>query len=145
MAQQDLEIRQGSTFEWLIQVNDVNDVPLDMVGYTGATAGARGMIRATYAGAVIKSFAITILNKTGVQAAIAAKTCHLTTAQIAALQLATVGSCYLLVRLTATDTAAIPAATQGTSYYYDIEVEDTTGFVFKPYYGVITMLPEATK
>lgn len=137
-----LEIIQGSTFEWLIQINDVNDVPLDMVGYTGGTAGARGMVRRAYSdAAATKSFTINILNKTGVLAAVAAKTLHLTTSQIAALQADTVGSCYLKVRLTSTETAALAKGT----YVYDIEIEDTTGFSFKPYSGEITVTAEATK
>jgi len=138
----DLEIVQGSTFEWLILVKDVNDAPLNMVGYTGGTAGARGMIRRAYSdAAATKSFTITILNKTGVVAAVAAKTLHLTTTQIAALELDAVGSCYLKVWLTATETAALAKGI----YVYDIEVEDTTGFSFKPYSGEITVTAEATK
>lgn len=142
MATRDISIIQGATFEWLLLVNDVNGAPLDMTGFVGGTAGGRGMIRKKYSDvAALKSFAITIINKTGVLAAITAGTCHLTTAEIAALELDTAGKCYLLIRLSATDTAAL---TKGAAVY-DIEIEDTTGFVFKPYTGAVNVTPEATK
>lgn len=142
MATKNIKITQGSTFEWWMLVNDVNGAPLDMTGFTGGTAGARGKIRKKYTDATaLASFTITILNKTGLLAAIAAGTAHLTTAEIADLQPDTVGKCYLLIRLTATETAALVKATG----VYDIEVEDSTGFVFKPYTGSATVGPEATK
>lgn len=138
----DIEVIQGSTFEWLMLINDVDDVPLDMASFTGGTAGARGKIRKYYTSVTsTEDFTITVLNKTGVLAAIAAGTCHITVAEIAALKLDAVGSCYLLVRLTAVETAAV---TKG-NYVYDIEVEDLTGFVFKPYMGACEVLPEATR
>lgn len=142
MATKNITIVQGSTFEFLGLVNDVNGAPLDMTGFTGGTAGARGMYRKKYTdAAALETFTITILNKTGVLAAIAAGTCHLTTAEIAALKADTYGKCYLLIRLTATETAALVRATG----VYDIEVEDTTGFVFKPFAGTVTVGPESTK
>lgn len=140
--QLDIEITQGSTFELLALIKDINGSPLDMTGFTGGTAGARGSVRKKYAdAAALKTFAITILNKTGVLAAIAAGTCHLTIAEIGALQPDTVGKCYLLIRLTATDTAALVKG----SGVYDVELEDTTGFVFKPFTGAASFSPEATK
>lgn len=138
----DIEITQGSTFEWLILVNDVNGVPLDMAGYAGVTAGVRGSIRKRYTDPTpLKSFAISILNNTGVLAAIAMGKCHLTTEQTAALVPDSSGSCYLLVILSAADTAALP---KGDSVY-DIEIEDTYGYVFKPFSGSCAVSPEATK
>lgn len=142
MATKDIKITQGSTFEWWMLIKDVNGTPLDMAGFTGGTAGARGKIRKKYSdAAALASFTITILNKTGMLAAITAGTAHLTTAEISALQPDTSGKCYLLVRLTATETAALAK----TTAVYDIEVEDSTGFVFKPYTGTVTVGPEATK
>ena len=138
----DIEITQGSTFEWLILIKDVNGAPLNMTTYTGGTAGSRGMVRKKHTDATpLKTFTITTLNKTGVLAAIAAGTCHLTTAEIAALEPDTAGKCYLLVRLPASDTSTLVKG----SAVYDVETEDTTGFVFKPYTGAVTIGPEATK
>ena len=143
MAQLDIEITQGSSFEWLMLINDVNGEPLDMVDYDNVVAGnVRGQIRKKYTDAVAtETFHISILNKTGVLAAIAASTVHLTTAEIAALEPDTSGSCYLLCLLSATETAAVAKGT----YVYDIEIEDTLQYVFKPFYGTATVSPEATK
>lgn len=139
--QQDLSMEQGTTFEWLVLINDVNGVPLNMSGYVGGTAGARGMIRKRYSDTtILKSFTISILNSTGVNTAITAGQVHLATADVAALQPLASGSCYLLIRLVAADTAALP-----TTCVYDIEIEDTTGYVFKPYRGNISVLPESTR
>ena len=141
-TQFDLTVIQGSSFEWLIKVLDVNGSPLNMTGYTGGTAGARGQIRKKYEDvSPTKSFTITILNKTGINSAITAGNCHLTTQEIADLEPDSAGKCYLLVRLPASDTTSLIKG----NYFYDIEVEDTTGFVFKPYFGQVSVLPEATK
>lgn len=142
MTTKNIKIVQGSTFEMLALIKDVNGDPLDMTGFTGGTAGARGVYRKKYTdAAALETFTITILNKTGVEAAIAAGTCHLTTAEIAALEPDTSGKPYLLIRLTATETAALAKATG----VYDIEVEDTLGFVFKPFTGTVEVGPESTK
>lgn len=142
MAILNLDISQGSTFELLLLVKDVNKDPLDMTLYSGGTAGARGMIRKKYSDtSPIETFTISILNKTGVLAAIAVSQCHITDEEIAALELDTSGKCYLLIRLTAAETAALA---KGVAYY-DVEIEDTYGFVFKPITGTVTIGPEATK
>lgn len=142
MAQLDIEITCGSSFEWLTLINDVNGVPLDMADYIGATAGARGMIRKKYADTIAtETFTISKLNNTGILAAIQNSTCHLTDAQVAALEPDSSGSCYLLILLSASETSAIPKGT----YVYDIEIEDTYGYVFKPYSGTCSVNPEATK
>lgn len=142
MEQQDLEVTQGSTFEWLMLINDINGSPLDMNSYTGGTAGARGKIRKKYTDlAATASFTCSILNNTGVSAALTSGTLHLTTAEIAALKADTYGKCYVLATLPATTTAGIAKGT----YVYDIEIEDGTGFVFKPYAGTVIVSPEATK
>lgn len=142
MAILNLDISQGSTFELLLLVKDVNKDPLDMTLYSGGTAGARGMIRKKYSDtSPIETFTISILNKTGVLAAIAVSQCHITDEEIAALEPDTSGKCYLLIRLTAAETAALA---KGVAYY-DIEIEDTYGFVFKPITGTVTIGPEATK
>jgi len=138
----DIKITQGSTFEMLALINDVNGVPLDMTGFVGGTAGARGMYRKNYTDTTpLETFNISILNKTGVTNAISVGTCHITTAEIDALQPDTAGKCYLLIRLTAVETAALA---KGTGVY-DIEVEDVTGFVFKPFTGAVTVGAEATR
>lgn len=135
-------IKQGDTFEWLFLVNDINGTPLDMSGFTGETAGVRGMLRKYYTDTTPKAtFDTFILNKTGIEAAIAAGTCHLTTAEIAALKADVNGSCYALARMDADVTAGLAKG----AYVYDIEIEDTTGFVFTPYVGSFTVNPEATK
>ena len=142
MAIQNIDIVQGSTFELLLLVKDVNKNPLDMSLYVGGTAGARGMIRKKYSDTLpIETFTISILNKTGIEAAIANSTCHLSDEEIAALEPDTSGKCYLLIRLTAAETAALA---RGLAYY-DVEIEDTFGFVFKPIYGQVTIGLEATK
>lgn len=136
MPIKNLTITQGDTFEWLIPINDVNGVPLDMSGYIGGTAGARGGIyKKSSDPAPVKSFAVTIVNKTGVLAAIAADLFRATTAEIAALSADNTGKRYLLVRLTAADTKAIAVG----GYVYKIEIEDTLAFVFKPYKGNVTI------
>lgn len=143
MATRNLEITNGSTFELLALINDVNGTPLNMTGYTGGTAGARSKIRKKASDvAASATFTVSILNKTGVLAAIAAGQCHITTAEIAALKADSVGKCYVLLRLTATDTAALA---KGCYQIWDLEIEDTSGFVFKPFTGSVTVLPEATK
>lgn len=135
-------VKQGDSFEWLILILDVNSSPLDMTSYTGTTAGARGMIRKKYSDALpTETFTISRLNKTGILSAISNSLCHLTTAEIAALQTDASGKCYLLVTLAATETAGMLKGT----YYYDIEIEDTKGFVFTPYTGTFTITQEATK
>lgn len=137
----DIEILQGTTFDWLMLAETVDKTPLDMTGFTGGTAGARGMIRKSKAAAATASFVISILNKTGVIAAKAAGTCDITAAEIAALEPDTSGKCYLLITLTATATAAITAGT----YKYDIEMEAPTGRVHKPYMGAFVVRDEQTK
>lgn len=142
MAILNLDISQGSTFELLLLIKDVNKDPLDMTLYTGGTAGARGMIRKKYSDTLpIETFTISILNKTGVLAAMAVSQCHITDEEIAALEPDTAGKCYLLIRLTAAETAAL---TKGVAYY-DVEIEDTYGFIFKPIQGTVTIEQEATK
>jgi hypothetical protein len=139
---QDIEIIQGSTFEWLILVKDVNGLPLNMTTYTGGTAGVRGKIRKKTSSAdVITSFTVSILNNTGVLAAMTAGRCHLTTAQIAALQTDAVGKCYALLILEAATTDTIGKG----PYVYDVEIEDTTGFVFMPFSGAVTMVMQVTR
>ena len=136
MPVKNLIITQGDTFEWLIPVNDVNGNPLDMSGYTGGTAGARGGIyRKSSDAAPVKPFAVTILDKSGVLAAIAADLFRATDAEIAALSADNTGKRYLLVRLTATETKAVAVG----GYMYKIEIEDTLGFVWKPYKGQVTV------
>ena len=138
----DIEITQGSTFELLIPINDVNGAPLDMTGYTGGTAGARSKIRKAYSDAAATcSFVAAILANAGILTAISNGQCHLTTADIAALEPDASGKCYILLTLSATATAAIPKG----NYVWDCEIEDTYGFVFKPYRGAVTVLPEVTK
>lgn len=142
MATQNLVISQGSTFELLLLVRDVDKDPLDMTFYIDGTAGARGMIRKRYSDtSPIETFTISILNKTGILEAIAISQCHISEEDIEVLEPDTSGKCYLLIRLTATETAALA---KGIAYY-DIEVEDTFGFVFKPLVGSVTIVPEATK
>lgn len=46
-----------------------------------------------------------------------------------------------MATLSATDTAAMSAG----SYVYDIEIEDTAGFVLKPLRGKAKVLPEVTR
>lgn len=138
----DLEIIQGSTFEFLALIKDVNDLPLDMDTFTPVPAGARGMIRKKYSDAQeIVEFDIAVMNKNNIVAEEALGGIHLTTAEIDALEPATSGKCYLLITLSATATAGIPKG----NYVYDIEIEDLTGFVFKPFSGNVSVLPEATK
>lgn len=141
MSIKDIEIKQGKTFEWLILALDVNGAPLNMAGFTGGTAGSRGMIRKRYSDTTpVATFDMVVLNKSGVLDAVASGACHLTTAQIAALEENSAGVCYILVTLAAAATAVIP---QG-EYVYDIETEDTTGFVDENYRGQVVVLPEAT-
>lgn len=136
MPVKNLIITQGDTFEWLIPVNDVNGNPLDMSGYTGGTAGARGGIyRKSSDADPIKPFAVTILDKSGVLAAIAADLFRATDTEIAALSADNTGKRYLLVRLTATETKSVAIG----GYMYKIEIEDTLGFVWKPYKGQVTV------
>lgn len=144
MAIKDIKIKKGSSFEFLALINDQNGAPLDMTGYTGGTAGARGKIRKNEsATAALVSFTIVILNKTGVVAAVAAGQCHATTEEIAALKADTFGKCYILATITSTDTAALV----GKTAIYDIEIEDksTPAFVFPAYEGTVEMRGEATK
>lgn len=142
MPVQDITIVQGSTFEWLILVLDVDDNPLDMVTYTGGTAGVRGSIRKKSSDLLpLVNFTIQILNNTGVLAAKAAGRCHLTAAQTAALEPDASGSCYALILLEAADSSAISIGTK----LYDIEIEDPTGYVFQPYSGSVFVTPEITK
>lgn len=144
MAIKNLKIKKGSSFEFVALINDVNGAPLDMTTYNGGTAGARGKIRKNEsATSALVSFTIAILNKTGILAAIAAGQCHLTTAEIAALLPDTSGKCYIHVKLTSTETAALV----GKSAIYDIEIEDvsTPAFVFPAYEGMVEMRGEATK
>ena len=144
---QTITITQGSTFEWLILMQDVNGLPLDMVTYTPAPAGVRGSIRRKYADTTpVVSFVCSILNKTGVLAAKAASRCHMTTAQETALLDDSVGSCYALLILEAAVTAAMtPPKDKNFPLIYDVEVEDATGYVFKPYSGVVSFGQEVTK
>lgn len=142
MAILNLDIIQGSTFELLLLVKDVNDDPLDMTMYTGGTAGARGMIRKSFSDTLpIETFNISIMNKTDILNAIAISQCHITDEEIATLEPDTSGKCYLLIRLSASETAAL---NKGRAYY-DVEVEDTFGFVFKPISGTVNIGSEATK
>lgn len=129
-------ITQGDTLELLIPINDVNGNPLDMSGYVGGTAGARGGIYKKSGDAdPVKPFAVTILDKSGVLAAIAAGLFRATDDEIAALSPDNVGKRYLLVRLTAAETKALAIG----GYMYKIEIEDTLGFVWKPYKGPVTV------
>jgi hypothetical protein len=136
---QDIEIIQGSTFEWLLYITDVNGDSLDMSGYTGGTAGVRGAIRAKY-GDVSPYLNLTpllvVANKTGV----IATGIHLSDLEIAELKLVAEGSCYIVLELTAAQTAAMAKG----KYVYDIEIEDLTGFVFKPVMGSVQVLPQVT-
>lgn len=144
MSVKDIKIKRGSSFEWLMLINDQNGTPLDMTTYTGGTAGVRGKVRKNESSpAALATFTTTILNKTGVLAAIAAGNCHLTTAEIAALKADTFGKCYALATLASTSTAGIT----GTSAIYDIEVEDvsTPPFVFPAFEGMVELRGEATK
>lgn len=137
-----IEIEQGSTFEWLALICDINGVPLDMGGYTGGTAGARGIIKKSYLyTTALALFTITIIDSAEVLAAVVAGQLHISSAVEAALEPLTVGKCYLLIRLDAAVTAALPVG----SGVYDIEIEDTTGFVFKPYKGKVKVVPEVTR
>lgn len=139
--QRDLEMEQGSTFEWLILVRGIGGVPLDMTNYIGGTAGVRGHIRRKYSDAdYLKVFSISVLDATGVAAAVAGGMLHITSGDVAALEPDASGKCYLLVRLDAADTAELPSKS-----VYDIEIEDTYGYVFKPYRGSVVTTPEATK
>lgn len=137
MPVRNLTINRGDTFEWLIPLSDVAGAPLDMTGFTGGTAGTWGKIYKNPGDAVaVKSFTISVLNKTGVLAAIAAGLFRpLTAAQIAALPDDTAGKCFLLVRLTDTDTAALPVG----GYVYEIKTKDTHAFAFTPYKGPLTI------
>jgi len=142
MATHHLRIEQGSTFEWLILVTTRDNVPLDMSGYVGGTAGARGMIRSTYeAPSELVSFDISILNKSGILGMINTGKCHLPTTVIDSLKDDLDGSCYLLVRLEASDTSSLPKG----NAVYDLEIEDTFGYVIKPYKGTVVIAPESTK
>jgi hypothetical protein len=141
VAQQDLEITQGSTFEWVFKALDINRLPLDMSGYV-SPAGVTGMIRKKYTDAVAtESFNIAVKTGPELAAMVTAKTLHLTTTEVASLEPVGSGSCYVVVTLTAIETAAIVKGT----YVYDIEIKDTLGFVFKPYSGNVIVSPEATK
>lgn len=138
----DHTIYQGDTFEWLVLIEGIDGLPLDMSGYTGATAGARGMIRKNpKAVDVLATFDIFTLNGSGVLTAISTSQYHADAATIASLEDDAVGSCYLLIRLDADVTAALPAK----RLTYDIELEDTYGYVFKPYAGSFTVLGENTR
>lgn len=144
MAALDIEINQGTTFSWLILVKDINGDPLDMSGFTGADGGnVRGMIRRRYSDlTATATFDCTILDDAGVIDAISNGMCRLTTAEITALlPAATYGSCYALIYMAPADTAAIPAG----SYFYDVEIEDNTGWVDRQYEGSATVTAEATK
>lgn len=142
-----ITVVQGSTYEDLYLVNDVNGDPLDMAPYTDvgtktSTSGARGMIRKKYTdAAATASFTMSILNNTGVLAAISAGTLHLTDTAIAALEPDTSGKCYVHAAITAATTKTIAKGT----YVYDHEIEDLTGYVFKPFSGSCVVTPEATK
>lgn len=139
--QLDIDIEQGSTFEWLILVRGIGGNPLDMTNYVGGTAGARGHIRKTYSDPnPMAVFSISTLNNTGVLDAITNGLLHLDQSSIDALVSDSAGKCYLLVRLDAAATAGI--ASKGV---YDIEVEDTYGYVFKPYRGTVGIVKESTK
>lgn len=138
---EDLTIDQGSTFEWLILMRDVNRQPLDMSAYFGGTAGARGHIRKSVSDdTVMASFDCHILDRTGVVDAMSNGLLHIEQATVDALLSDDNGKCYLLVRLDAADTAAISA-----NGVYDIEVEDTFGYVGKPYRGSVTLNKESTR
>lgn len=147
MTEKNITIVQGSSYEDLYLVNDVNGDPLDMAPYTDVgtktqTSGARGMIRKKFEDvAATASFTMDILNNTGLRAAITAGKLHLSDTEVAALLPDASGKCYILVTMTATVTKAIAKGT----YKYDHEIEDITGYVFKPYFGTCTVLPEATK
>ena len=139
----DIEITQGSTFELLIPILDENGAPLDMSGYTGGTAGVRAMIRKRTADAAPSAtFDCSILNKTGIQNKIAISEFHCSSSDLSSLYDDSFGSCYLLLRLTATVTAALPV---GKYKIWDVEIEDTYGFVFKPETGIVIVFPEATR
>lgn len=138
----DHTIYQGDTFEWLILIEDVNGLPLDMSGYVGGTAGPRGMIRKNPKAAdVLAEFDIYTLTGSGVLTAISNSQYHADADTIASLEDDSVGSCYLLIRLNADVTATLPAKRLA----YDIELEDTYGYVFKPYVGSFTVLGENTR
>jgi hypothetical protein len=135
MEIKDLEVDQGCTFEWLILVQDINGNPLDMTNYTGGTAGVRCAIkkRATDPLSVVP-ISLSILNNTGLIAAKNSGRCHLTTAEFAALEPDLSGKCYVLMVIEATNTANKPTG----AFLYDMEIEDNTGYVFKPYRGTFT-------
>lgn len=135
MEIKDLEVDQGCTFEWLILVQDIDGNPLDMTLYNSGTAGARCAIKKR-ASETVSAVAVnlSILNKTGILAAKDNGRCHLTISELAALLPDASGKCYILVGIEASETANRPTST----YHYDMDIEDLTGYVFKPYRGTFT-------
>jgi hypothetical protein len=136
---QDIEIIQGSTFEWLLYITDVNGDSLDMSGYTGGTAGVRGAVRVKYTdGSPYLNLTplLSVHNRSGV----VSSGIHLSDLEVADLKPNTEGACYIILKLTASQAAAMAKG----KYVYDIEIEDTTGFVFKPVMGSIQVLPQVT-
>lgn len=142
MSNQDLTIKQGTSFEWVILVTDVNDYPLNMVDYVGGTAGAKGHIKKNFSDRTpIAEFDVTITDSTSLEVLVANKELHLTIAQLSSLQnVLSFGKCYLLVRLS----SSVSSSLDRGAYVYDIDVEDTLGFVFKPFSGILNIDPEVT-
>jgi len=135
-------IYQGDTFEWLILVQDIEGNPLDMSSYVGGTAGARGMIRKSPKdNSALAAFDIYVLTGPEVVAAISEGKYRTDAQTIASLEPFSSGRCYLLVRLDSDITSALPAK----RLCFDIEVEDTSRYVFKPCVGFIMVVAACTR
>jgi hypothetical protein len=142
MSTLDREVRQGKTFGWLILVTDINGAPLDMTSFAGGSAGVRGGVKRFFSDAnYTKAFTLSILNKTGVLAAIASGLYKLDTVGVTTLVADSVGKVYVLVTLTATETAAIPKG----RYVYEIEAQDSLGFVLPVFDGEFYVSAEVPK
>lgn len=115
----DIVIEQGATFTRQITMKQSNGDPMDLTGYTG-----RAMIRKRYSSATpTAEFTVTIADDplTGV----------------------------IILSLSATDTAAIPAGesvdSSESQYVWDFELEAPNGNVDRILQGTCQISPEATK
>lgn len=123
MAEYDIDVKQGSTYQLLLTIKDPDDDPIDLTGYT-----FRGQIRTSTSDSTIQAaFSFNILTQSG----------------------GTLGQ--VEATLSATDTAGIELPENDrptrkiTKMIYDIESETGGGEVTRWLEGAANISPEVTK
>lgn len=115
VAKQNITVYQGSDYRKVLIFKDNSDNLMDLTGYT-----FRGQVKVAYSDSLpVLSFAFTARDQVTEQG-------------------------YADLVLAAADTAAL-SISKKTSYIYDMELVDPSGFVTRFLEGSLTLMPEVTK